>query len=276
MNKTLEFYSKLGRPLTAVEIARLKMDKNHLSKTMEELEKSAIKKEIAGYDGFWGTQGSDFAERLQKDTLFDEKWQKLLKRAKWFRFVPFISFVLISDSMALGMVNKKSDFDALVCAREGRIFTARYFLNLVFSILRARRMDDIKGSSPDKFCFSHIITPATLKKEGLDEYGIEIWKNLVPVYGDESLIRKFFEANRDYGICPDINLLDLRFKYRRSNLITQLIERLLSGRAGDFIEQKIIKPIALKRLAKYIAGKPRKDRVIVSDEELEFHFLLTQ
>jgi hypothetical protein len=274
MDKTVAFYSKLGRPLTAVEIARLKIDKNHLGKTIEELEKSAAKKEIVGYDGFWEVQGADFAERLQKDTLFDEKWQKLLKRAKWFRFVPFISFVLISDSMALGTVNKKSDFDALVCAREGRIFTARYFLNLVFSILRARRMDDIKGSSPDKFCFSHIITPAALKKEGLDEYGIELWKNLVPVYGNEDSIRRFFEANRDYGICPDINLLDLRFKYRQSNFITRFIERLLSDRIGDFIEQKIIKPIALKRLTKYISGKPRKDRVIVSDTELEFHFEL--
>jgi hypothetical protein len=274
MDKTVAFYSKLGRPLTAVEIARLKADKNRLGETIEELERSVAKKEIDERDGFWATRGTNFDGRLLQDTLFDEKWQKLLKRAKWFRFIPFVSFVLVSDSMALGTVNEKSDFDVLVCAREGRIFTARYFINLIFSILRARRMDDVKSSSPDKFCFSHIITPTTLKKDGLDEYGIEIWKNLVPVYGDRNLIRRFFEANRAYGISPDVNLLDLRLKYSGPNFKARFVEKFLGGRLGDFVERRIIKPIALKRLAKYVAGKPRKDRVVVSDEELEFHFEL--
>ncbi len=212
------------------------------------------------------------SDALRQKLILDIKWRKLLKLAKWFRFAPFVQFVLASDSMALGTVNEDSDFDVIVSVREGRIFTARYFINFIFSVLRARRLNDVKGSSPDKFCFSHFITPASFKKSGLDEYGREIYRHLVPICGNEKLIREFFEMNRELGANPEANLLDLRFSDSGPNFVGIFFEILLGGWLGGIVEKKIAEPIARRRLARYIENKPKRDRVIISAQELEFHF----
>lgn len=211
-------------------------------------------------------------DTLRQKLILDVKWRKLLKLAKWFRFAPFVQFVLASDSMALGTVNENSDFDVIISVREGRIFTARYFINFIFSVLRARRLNDAKGSSPDKFCFSHFITPASFKKSGLDDYGREIYRHLVPVCGDGKSIREFFEANKELGIKSETKLDDLRFSGSEPNLVGKTFEFLLGGWLGDIIEKKIAEPVARRRLARYVARKPKQDRVIISAQELEFHF----
>ncbi|MEK7626805.1 MAG: hypothetical protein AAB399_01385 [Patescibacteria group bacterium] len=211
-------------------------------------------------------------DALRQKLILDVKWRKLLKLAKWFRFAPFVQFVLASDSMALGTVNEDSDFDVIVSVREGRIFTARYFINFIFSVLRARRLNDVKGSSPDKFCFSHFITPVSFKKSGLDEYGREIYRHLVPICGDGKSIGDFFEANKELGIKSETKLQDLRFSDSGPNLIGKMFEFLLGGWLGDIIEKNIAEPVARRRLARYVEKKPKWDRVIISDKELEFHF----
>ncbi len=221
-------------------------------------------------------QEIDPPEALYQKLLLDLKWRKLLRLAKWLHFVPFIKFVMANGSMILGAADENSDFDVLVATEEGRIFTVRYILNLIFSVLRARRLDDIKGSSPNKLCFNHFITPPTYRKEGLNEYGAKLYRNLVPLYGSENEIRKFLMANKDCGVDPQTNLLDLRFQNCGPNAFGRIMEWLLGGQFGNFIEEKIIEPIAQKRLAKYLSQKTEKDRVIVSDRELEFHFILSK
>lgn len=197
-----------------------------------------------------------------------------MKVTKWFRFAPFLNFVMANGSMVLGSADESSDFDVLIGTREGRIFTLRYILNFIFSILRARRLDDVKGSSPDKLCFNHFVTPEAYHHSELNEYGVKLYRNLVPLCGDEKEIKKFFEANRGYGIDGEMNVLDLRFSSDKPNSFARFLEFLLSGRFGDFIEKKVAKPIARRRLSKYLSRKTLKERVIVSDKELEFHFEL--
>ncbi len=273
-NGVLEFYSRIGRPLTAIEIARLELRCRSTSDLLEELDKLESKRTLIRKNGFWALRGTDMENRSRQDLLLDLKWKKLLKLARWFRFIPFLKFVMANGSMVLGLANERSDFDVLVAVREGRVFTTRYALNLIFSLLRARRLDDERGSSPDKFCFNHIITPETYRKDGLNEYGAELYRNLVPIYGKEKDVREFLEANWIYGINPETNLLDLRFSDLKSNLFARFLEWLLSGFLGNFIEKKIAEPVARRRLAKYLSKKPLQERVIVSKKELEFHFKL--
>jgi predicted nucleotidyltransferase len=220
------------------------------------------------------TKNLNSPETLRQRLLLDLKWRKFLKLAKWFRFVPFVKFVMANGSMVLGVADENSDFDVLVAAEEGRIFTVRYILNLIFSALRARRLDDIKGSSPNKLCFNHFITAPAYRKEGLNEYGAELYRNLVPLYGSENEMRKFFYANREYSPKAEMNLLDLRFQDTEPNIFARSLEWLLGGWFGDLIEKKIIEPIARKRLTGYLSQKTVKDRVIISEQELEFHFKL--
>jgi len=216
----------------------------------------------------------DSIEVLRQRTLLDLKWRKLLKLAKWFRYAPFVDFVLGAGSMAIGNVHPESDFDVIVGVREGRIFSARYGLNLIFSLLRARRLDDFETSSRDKFCFNHFVTPATYSKPPHNEYRKRLYANLVPICGNPEKIKEFFEANEWSEVNADNNLSDLRFGYPKMSRFADFLNRLLGGRAGEILEKKIAEPVARRRLERYLAKKNSGGRVIVSPEELEFHFTL--
>src|SRR3989344_7737796 len=66
--------------------------------------------------------------------LLEKKWKILQRRSRLFRYIPFIDFVLVSGSMAMGDAKENSDFDVIIGARRGRIFTVRFLCWLVFSI----------------------------------------------------------------------------------------------------------------------------------------------
>ncbi len=213
-------------------------------------------------------------EALRQRLLLDMKWQRLLRLAKWFRFAPFVDFVLAGGSMALGNVHSESDFDVLVGVREGRMFTARYSLNLIFSLLRGRRLDDFQNSSPDKLCFNHFVTPATYSKPPYNDYRKRLYSNLIPIYGNPIKIDLFFRANTWSGVNPENNLMDLRFENRKANIMIAIIEKTLNNWLGNIIEEKIAEPIARHRLSHYLARKTDNGRVVISEKELEFHFSL--
>src|SRR3989344_5939281 len=107
-----------------------------------------------------GRRGDGFSmERRQQDVLYDVKWKKFLHHVKLFRFIPFIDFIFASGSMALGSVRDASDFDLIVGARPGRIFTVRFFALAFFGFARLRRKKNAsKGEGKDKFCFNQFVT----------------------------------------------------------------------------------------------------------------------
>ena len=94
--------------------------------------------------------------KRQQQVLYDTKWKKFLRRAWLLRYLPFIEFALASGSMATGNVNPTSDFDVLIGAREGRIFTARFFSALVFGIFgwRRSRLDRHEAAARRGRCFA--------------------------------------------------------------------------------------------------------------------------
>ncbi len=253
------FYRVFNRTLTLMELASLR--KGGVAEVVEEC--NAAPNALV----------PDMARRKQ-DLLLDEKWKLLMKRARWFRVIPFLEFVIASGSMAIGNVHKGSDFDVLIGVRKGRIFTVRYLLNFVFSILGARRLDDNEGTSPNKLCFNHFVTEPTFAKEPFNFYRAELYRMMVPIYGSREALTRFFRANSWSGADPERNMEDLRFREKKPNAVRGAFEALLGGGTGNYIEQKIFMPIAMRRLKTYIKTKEKGGRVVISEEELEFHFEL--
>jgi len=276
----LSFYQMLGRPLTTLEIWRAlpahlnknNLDLGNLLKILDDLEldNQIVRNECF----FWlATANLDVGERKKQDLLHDLKWQKLLRRAKLFSYLPFLDFVMASGSMALGNVSRESDFDVVIGVKKGRIFTARYAINLLFSIFGLRRSNDKPASSPDKFCFNHFVTETTYAKPPFNAYRRELYKNMVPLAGRGVFIKKFLEANHWSGI-SNLILFDERFRITKESFIKKIAEFLLGDWLGDFLENKICGPIAKRRLTRYVAKRGQIGRVVISNDELEFHFTL--
>jgi len=230
---------------------------------------------------------------LQQSVLADEKWLKLLRRTWVFKHIPFVDFALGSGSLAVGNVTEASDFDVLVAARQRRIFTARFFAILFFGLFGWRRRKGESGiRASDKICLNHFITPTSYRLAlPLNPYWELMYRNLVPVYGGERALRLFCEANKLLITEPKRLMTDMRYQYRKSSLLKRSLERLLTGRLGDWFEQKV-KAIQIARIEKGLpklgerrrlhqiaisvaAAKPAtyqlEPLIRYNDNELEFH-----
>ena len=172
----------------------------------------------------------------KNEDVLNQKWQKFLKLRPLFAYIPFVDFVLVAGSLALGNAHPDSDFDVIVGARTGKIFTVRDFCVFIFGILGIRRRGiDHKKSSSDKICFNHFVTPNAYRfSPPYNEYWVKLYQNLVPVYGNEEAVRDFFRVN-DWA--PRKRIFNEKcWQKTRFNLIRSFLEFVLSGFLGDFFE----------------------------------------
>lgn len=128
----------------------------------------------------------------------EEKLWKRVSKFKWvFAFVPFLRMVAVCNSLSFGIVDEKSDIDLFVVAKKGRLFTVRFFLTLVLSLLGVRRHGK---SVSGRFCLSFFVDESAL---GFSEIAIKkdlylaYWvKKIVPVYGSRDVFLRFKESNQ--------------------------------------------------------------------------------
>lgn len=176
--------------------------------------------------------------------------------------------------MALGNVSPESDFDVIVGARPGRIFTTRFFCVLVFGFFGWRRTKlNHRESAADKICLNHFVTPTSYKLSmPRNEYWKKLYKNLVPVYGSKESIKAFWDANAEW-LGGGVNYQDdLRHKYRKFAVVKKLWEVMLSGRLGDWLE-RTLKKLQIRKIEKSLKIDQLgfEPRIKYSDDELEFH-----
>ncbi|TSC51816.1 MAG: hypothetical protein LiPW41_763 [Parcubacteria group bacterium LiPW_41] len=273
----ISFYATMGRATSLMEIKTRAPISNKITITdiLDVLSVLNKKGDIAFKDGFYTTREriALLESRTTQDFNLDKKWERLLRGAQWFHHIPFIDFAAVSGSISFGAIRSSSDFDIILGVKKGRIFTARYFASALFSLLRIRRLDDLEASSPNKFCFNHIVTPSTYEKEPHNYYRYELYRHMIPIFINGNSFNDFIEMNKWANISP-LNIEHAKETLRHPSKIKKYIESILDGRIGNYIEQYIARPIATKRLSNYINQKQTRGRVVVSDEELEFHFSL--
>jgi len=257
-----------------------------------------------------GQPAGDFSlKRRQQDVLFDKKWLRFLELARFFGYLPFIDFVFGAGSMALGNVHQDSDFDVIVGAKSGRIFTTRFFCVLMFGLLGRRRQKlSHKEAASDNICFNHFVAPESYcLRPPHNIYWQELYRNLVPIYGREEKIGEFFKANdwmgeRIYPVRSSAEFSgfstnesefacgsnfskkkvllktsngvysdDLRHKFHKPGFAGLFLEKILGGGFGDFIE-RFLKYVQVQRIKKSLKDSMGfEPRLVFNDKELEFH-----
>lgn len=209
----------------------------------------------------------------QQQVLYDKKWMIFLRRAWLFRFIPFVDFVFAAGSMATGDVDRYSDFDVIVGVRQGRIFTARFFTIFIFGFFWFRRARLSHGeAAADKICLNHFVTPVAyrLSPPYTDSWR-ELYAHLVPLFGDITSIDTFFAANVDWmGVRVSFRD-DLRYDRSPKNLFARCVELIFNGFFGDLFERSMRRLQLWKIERSLRASLGVKPRIIVSDNELEFH-----
>lgn len=216
----------------------------------------------------------EIRERRRR-VLYDQKWKKFLKRSFLWRHLPFAEFALGAGSLATGNVHGNSDFDVIIGAKMGRIFTARFFAVLTFGALGWRRKKTMshREAASDKVCLNHFVTESSFRlRLPHNIYWQTLYRCLVPIYGASLAIQKFFDANSGWAGEKILCREDLRHIGRGPSLLKRVLERLLGGRAGDVLES-FLRRAQVRLIEQSVKGAVGhyKPRLRYDDEELEFH-----
>lgn len=215
--------------------------------------------------------------------------QKLLKKTgfflKPFFGLPFVRAVFLNGSLAIGQATESSDIDILVVAKSGRIFTVRFLVNTLLSILGVKRSSNERKNHAGKFCSNHFLTEEYLRiptgrGERIDQYCADCHGNSVFVLGHREIFGQFKQIN--------ISLFKqkrIKIKDEQSELLAQYFplpnnhfclahakfaEKLLGGKVGDRFEQ-FIKKVQIRRIERDPRTKKYPDLICYNDRELRFH-----
>lgn len=285
---TLAYYDILGVPLTLFEVHKFLINPARLSRIPvpetislgridEELQVLTRSGTVQSRNGFYFLPGrhSLYDLRIEREKIAAAKWKKFLKLGRWLQAVPYLRGMLASGSMALGNTDRESDFDVLVIAASGRLYTCRVLLSLAASILGARRTKFDK-TAPDKFCFNHYITDSSLAIRHESLYNAQTYIHLKPVLIGEELFEELYASNLwlnryVYNFRPANHFV------RRSikpgivlGSLAVLGEFLLNNKLGDLLESSL-KKYQHRKISSNPVTYEKGGRIVFNDSELEFH-----
>ncbi|MBI2065109.1 MAG: hypothetical protein HYT62_03605 [Candidatus Yanofskybacteria bacterium] len=286
---SLVYYDIFDFPLTFTEIYKYLVNPGRLmllsagigdidpSNLRSELDKLVNSGLIGEKNGFYflSGRGGLYGLRMERQKISDKKWKKFLGRARWFTFIPYVRGFLACGSLALSNATKNSDFDVFVVCSLGRLYTCRFFLWLVSSLLGVRRKPS-ERVAPDKFCFNHYVTEADMFLKYQSLYTAQLYSNLKPVFISPELYEKFYSSNiwiNNYLY----NFKPQEYFIRRSVKTVSLF--IFIAKTGEAILNSFLGNILESILKKYQQGRIRRNpltfetggRVVYTDTELEFH-----
>lgn len=282
---TIIYYDILDYPLTILEIARLLInsqrftsgfnggvfENSRIAEAAAALVRNGVLEEANGFYFLPGRKNLCW-ERVEKNKIAEEKWEKACRYLFWAQGVPYLEAVFASGSLALNHTGKDSDLDVLVVTRPGRIWLSRLFLSLAMSFLGARRRGKDKVA-PDKICLNHYITSASLHIPFHSLYNAQTYFHLVPVfYRSKFIVENFWHANnwvldfvghwRGPIFCPEKEVRKNMFLI----VFAGFVEKFLDTTGLGFVLEKIARKIQLPRINTNLPG-----RITVNDQQLEFH-----
>lgn len=286
---TIIYYDIFSYPLTLLEVYKYLVNPGRISRITEglgeielneisiELDKLVISGIIGRKNGFSFMGGKDdlYELRMKRDKVAAQKWKKFLKIVRFLAFAPYLRGIFVSGSIALGNTDEKSDFDVLVIAKSGRLYTCRLFLWLISSIMGTRRKKHEKVA-PDKLCFNHYITDGNLYIPHESIFNAQTYVNLKPAMIRPGLVDEFYAANLwlnnyVYNFRPQKEFA------RRSVepswfliMFAHIGEFVLNSRLGDRLEL-FLKKYQQKRINNDPKTHQPGGRVVFTDNELEFH-----
>jgi len=230
-----------------------------------------FKKIIENKRGFYFLKGKEdlVRERERRKRISKKNWQKLKKILKIINLTPFLKGVFVSGSLAISNSNENSDIDLLIVTRDYRIFTVRFFLTFLLEIIGEKRtVEKIAG----KICLNHYISENSLKIRFPSIYNAYTYLNLRPVINRSRVFERFREQQdwmRKY-------LLFWRksfrapFRIEKKSGLAEFLEKILSGRFGDWVEKKL-NEIQIRRKEKNYPYGVKNGRVILEDRLIELH-----
>jgi predicted nucleotidyltransferase len=223
-------------PLTYSEIFLFLENKYRQSEFSEALNSLVFNKMIFQFDKYYSLK-NDYG-LIARRNKGNEKAAELIKKAKevgrlLIKF-PYVRGVGISGSLSKNFADNKSDIDLFIITKKNRLWVARSFMHcfkkLTFLVNKQHH-----------YCMNYYIDEEQLQIVEKNIYtAIEVG-TLIPLEGD-TVFERFYAANswtRD--LLPNKNLRLASAKPLRKYFLKSLVETLLNNRAGEWLDNILMK-----------------------------------
>jgi len=235
--------------------------------------------------------------------------QKRINKTKSFagllQTAPFVSAIILNGSLAIGNIKESSDIDLLIITKKGRIFTTRFFVNLIGILTGQKRPKNEKKSHAGKFCFNYFTTEDYLKipmgrGEKIDKYCAENYSKSILISGDQQLFKRFFEVNKELftkhcsviarsrsneaiyherlprldssskSMAPTSPSYEGHGRDDRHLIIRKILESILITKFGDWLEKRL-KTYQIAKIESDSRTQQYPNLITYNDRELRFH-----
>lgn len=283
--KTVAYFDLFEYPLTALELSRYLRAENGLfgAPTLFEiisiLETSPrLKSLLESRQGFFFLKGksSHLESRRERYVMADKKFKIALRGVRRLRWVPFLNFVAICNNLSSNNAKADSDIDLLIGVKHGRLYLTRLLVTVILSLMGLRRHGK---KIKDRLCLSFYLTDQSYDLDSLriheDDLHFAWWASqITPILGHENF-DAFFSANNwlsRFIQVPMVKKPSHRRMIGNKELGIWNLEKLLSGKSGDFLESvaRKIQHVKFSGNTQSIADSP-DTRVVISDSILKFH-----
>ncbi len=189
-------------PLTAFELWKWCDDERAtLHDVLTTLEESAWlrKHGMQGAGGFWalGDAAAWRRERIARTTDALRKSRRAQRVTFWASRLPWVRMIAVCNSLAYAFTNEDSDIDLFVVTKTGRLWSTRFILTGILSLLRLRPGEVAR----DPVCLSFFVDEehidlAPVKISAEDPYLCMWIATLAPVLDRDDVMTKLRATNR--------------------------------------------------------------------------------
>lgn len=240
---------------------------------------------IEQHYGYFYLKGRDsVVEERQKRLLYAEKLLSKARLAiKLINWIPFLRGVFICNSIASETATLQSDIDFFIISAKGRIWTVRFFTNLVLLLCGLRRHGKKVAA---RICLSFYVSEDNLNLSNQrifpDDIHFIYWiEHMLPLYDPEFIYDRFRKENawmKEYlphisAAIPGENFSPYIHAGKIKKSIQKIVQKILEHKLGDILE-KILRFLQLNKMAgsaKKIIPSDVDRGVFVSDSIIKLH-----
>ena len=223
---------------------------------------------------------------MTNNKLFKIRIKHLKAVATLLQLTPFLRCILLNGSLAEGKIEQTSDIDLLLIAKDGRIFSTRFFASILTWLTGLKRSSDEKKDHSGKFCLNYFLTVSFLtvptgRGEKVDQYCAHNYSKSLMVWGKRDIFFNFMEINRENWSKYLTNQKSyLKSKNDRSKIKSKIPIRTwhFGVRMRDFMEkmlgdrvEQMLKKIQLRKINRDPRTIKYPDYIVINDKELRFH-----
>jgi predicted nucleotidyltransferase len=195
--RTLIYADIFDYPLTKGQIHKRLHGKGKTRKNTEEVIDQLVSEDKLEKQGkFYFLPGREkiINLRRKRSKYSQKKLDKAKKVTKLISFIPTIKFVGVTGSVAAGNAEKKDDIDFFIIASSGWLWTTRFLVTVLLSLLGLRRWPSDKEVK-DKICLNMFVDEAYLDVFSRNLFIAYELMQLKPIIIKDDIYQKLLAAN---------------------------------------------------------------------------------